>query len=122
MTANTVSMVPELGHLADAPMPPGRDKYGFRVEDVFGIRPVLACRPAVLLSPRVEPGAPPRLERLTPAEALFELTPNVLLTDQAASQAHLDVLAELVSSIPCFSFRMGGDLDAAARCVTELVA
>ncbi len=120
-TANTVSMVPELRHLAEAPMPPGRDKYGFRVEDVFGIQPVLACRPAVLLSPRVEPGAPPRLDRLTPAEALFELTPNVLLTDQVASQAHLDVLADLVSSIPCFSFRMGSDLDAAARCVTELV-
>ena len=58
VTANTVSMVPELRHLVDAPIPPGRDKYGFRVEDVFGIQPVLACRPAVLLSPRVEPGAP----------------------------------------------------------------
>jgi hypothetical protein len=122
VTANTVSMFPELRHLVDTPVPPGRDKYGFRVEDVFGIQPVLACRPAVLLSPRVEPAAPPRLVRLTPAEALFELTPNVLLTDQVASQAHLDVLAELAGSIPCFSFRMGSDLDAAARCVAELVA
>ena len=122
VTVNTVSMFSELRHLADTPIPPGRDKYGFRVEDVFGNQPVLTCRPAVLLSPRVEPGAAPRLERLTPAEALFELTPNVLLTDQVASQSHLDVLAGLVGSVPCFSFRMGSDVDAAAGCVAELVA
>lgn len=121
VTANTVTMFPELRHLANTPIPPGRDKYGFRVEDVFGIQPVLTCRPAVLLSPRVEPGAPPRLVRLSPGEALLELTPNVLLTDQAATQSHLDVLADLVESVPCFSFRMGNDLDAAARCVAQLV-
>ncbi len=122
VTPTTTSMFPELGHLADEPMPPGRDKYGFRIEDVFGVDPVSECRPAVLLSPRVEPGGPSRLERLSPSEALFELTPNVLLTDQAASQSHLDVLAELVTSVPCFTFRMGSDVDAVAKCVADLVA
>ena len=76
VTANTVSMVPELRHLVDAPIPPGRDKYGFRVEDVFGIQPVLACRPAVLLSPRVEPGAPPRLEPADPGRSAVRADPQ----------------------------------------------
>ena len=123
VTANTVAMFPELRHLADTPMPPGRDKYGFRVEDVFGIQPVSDLptgRPS--LAPGRAGGRTPPGIRLTPAEALFELTPNVLLTDQVATQSHLDVLAELVGSVPCFSFRMGSDLDAAAGCVAELVA
>jgi hypothetical protein len=122
VSANTVSMFAELRHLAGAPLPPGRDKYGFRAEDVFGVDPVPTCRPVALLSPRVEVGAPPRLERLDPSAALFELAPNVLLTDQAATQAHLDVLAELVRVVPCYSFRVGSDLEATARCVADLVA
>lgn len=122
VTDGTVAMFPELRHLADRPLRPGRDKYGFRIEDVFGVAPVPACRPAVLISPHVERGAPPRVRPLAPAEALLELTPNVLLTEQGSAQSHLDVLAELVQTVPCFSLVLGEDVDAAAACVAELAA
>jgi hypothetical protein len=121
VTEATISMFPELGHLTDRSLRPGRDKHGFRVEDVLGITPLEACRPAAVLAPRVEPGSVPRLEKLSSSEALFELMPNILLTDPEATQSHLGVLAELVRTVPCFSFRLGEDCDAAAACVTELV-
>ena len=105
-----------------APMPPGPRQARLPGRGRVRHHPVLACRPAVLLSPRVEPGARPALEPLAPAEALFELMPNVLLTDQVATQAHLDVLAELVESSPASPSGSGRDLDAAAACVAELVA
>ena len=75
---------------------PGREKHGFRVEDVFGITPLTGCRPAVLLAPQVVAGPGSELEPLAPSEALIGLLPNVLLTDPVASQAHLDMLAALV--------------------------
>jgi hypothetical protein len=121
VTQATVSMFPELGHLADQPLRPGRDKLGFRVEDVFGVTPLRGCRPVVLLFPRVVPGSEPEVEALTGSEALLELTPNVLLTEPVATQSHLDVLAELVRTVPSHSLRLGADAAATAECVTKLV-
>jgi hypothetical protein len=122
VTDHTVARIPELGHLAGTPLLPGREKYGFRVEDVFGVTPLTGCRPAVLLAPQVVDGPGSELEPLAPSEALMALLPNVLLTDPVASQAHLDMLATLVESVPCLRFRVGSDLDAAAACVTDLVS
>jgi hypothetical protein len=122
VTETTISMFPELRHLAGVPMRPGRDKHGFRVEDVFGVMPLTECRPAVLIAPRVEPGSGPELEALSPSEALFELMPNVLLTHPVPTQSHLDMLAELVRTVPCYSFRPGSDHGAAAECLAKLVA
>ena len=122
VTEHTVARIPELGYLDGSPLLPGRDKYGFRVEDVFGITPLTGCRPAVLLAPQVVRGPGSELEPLAPSEALMALLPNVLLTDPAASQAHLDMLARLVESVPCMRFRVGSDLEAAAACVTDLVS
>ena len=53
--------------------------------------------------------------------ALRELAPNVLLTQHAATQAHLDALAELVSEIPCYSLATGTDLTFASRCLQEIL-
>jgi hypothetical protein len=122
VTDGTVAMFPELAHLAGRSLHPGRDKHGFRVEEVFGVAPLPTCRPAVLVSPRVERGATPRAEPLSPAEALLELTPNVLLTEPVSVQSHLDALACLVKTVPCFSLRLGEDTAATAACVEELVA
>jgi hypothetical protein len=118
----TVAMVPELGHLAGSPLRPGRDKHGFRVEEVFGRTPVLGCRPAVLVAPLVVPGPGSELEPLAPSDALVALMPNLLLTHPPSTQAHLDCLAALVETVPCLTLRVGSDLDAAAACVAQLVA
>ncbi|MGD0391559.1 MAG: hypothetical protein ABSC41_02840 [Acidimicrobiales bacterium] len=122
VTDNTVARIPELGHLAGASLVPGREKHSFRVEDVFGITPLTGCRPAVLIAPQVVAGPRSEVEPLAPSEALIGLLPNVLLTDPVASQAHLDMLAALVESVPCMTFRVGSDLDAAVACVTDLVS
>jgi HPr Serine kinase C-terminal domain len=122
VTNRTVSMFGELRFLADRPLRPGRDKHAVRVEDVFDVLPLAGCHPVALLSPRVEEGSSPRLEELAPSKALLELMPNILATDPTATQAHLDVLADLVRTVPCYSFRYGSDLDAAARCITDLVS
>jgi hypothetical protein len=37
--------------------------------------------------------------------------PNILLTEPASSQNHLDVLTELVSSCACFRLETGTDFD-----------
>jgi hypothetical protein len=121
VTDTTVSMVPELGHLAVRPLRPGREKHGFRIEDVFDTTVVAGCRPVALVAPHLVEGVGPSLERLGPGEALLQLMPNVLLTDPKASQAHLDVLGELARTIPCYSFSPGPDLPAAAACLRELL-
>ena len=121
VTETTVSMFPELRHLAGQPLLPGRDKHSFRVEDVFGVSSLAACLPVALVFPHVVEVSSPELETLAPSQALLELMPNLLLTDPVTTQNHLDVLAELVRTIPCFTLRPGSDLDAAAACVAELV-
>jgi hypothetical protein len=50
------------------------------------------------------------------------LLPNVLLTEPVTTQAHLDMLAELVESLRCLRLLVGSDLDAAAACVADLVS
>jgi hypothetical protein len=122
VTEHTVARIPELYHLADAPLLPGRDKHGFRIEDVFGVAPLPGCRPEFLIAPQVVPGPASELEPLAPSEAFMGLIPNVLMTDPSASQAHLDMLAELVESVPCLRFRVGSDLDGVAACVADLVS
>jgi hypothetical protein len=122
VTDNTVAMIPELGYLAGAALLPGRDKHSFRVEEVFKVTPLAGCRPEILLAPQVVAGSGTEVEPLNPSEALMALLPNVLLTDPAASQSHLDMLAELVQSMRCLRLLVGSDLDAAAACVADLVS
>ncbi len=118
----TIAMFTELDHLARTPLALGREKHGFRVEEVFGVSPRVSCRPAVLVFPRVEEGPSPHLEALSPAEALIELMPNVLVTEPASTQAHMDMLGNLVRTVPGYRFRPGPDVDAAAECIATLVS
>ena len=59
---------------------------------------------------------------MAPSEALVGLLPNVLLTEPRATQDHLEMLAALVESVPCLTFRVGSDLDAVAACAADLVS
>jgi hypothetical protein len=122
VTESTVALIPELASLAGRPLRPGRDKHGFRVDEVFDRTPVAATRPVALVFPSVDRNRTPTLESLPAGEALFELTPNVLLTDPAAAQAHLDMLAHLVETTPAFTLHSGADLDAATALLADLIS
>ncbi len=121
VTARTVAMFPELHHLTDQGLRPGRDKFSFRVDDVYGVAPLAGCRPAALVFPQVVTVPTPELEPLSPSEALVQLMPNLLATEPWATQCHLDVLADLVRTVPSYTLRPGSDPDAAAACIADLV-
>jgi hypothetical protein len=61
------------------------------------------------------------LRAVSASYALRELVSNVLLTQAAATQAHLDVLAELVKEVPCYSLDTGTDLSFAAARLQEIL-
>ncbi|HXW39494.1 MAG TPA: hypothetical protein VEJ44_07350 [Acidimicrobiales bacterium] len=117
----SVAMFSELEALAGRQLRPGRQKHGFRIEDVFDVVPLATCRPTVLVTPSVDGGSDTRIDRRPPAEILLELVPNVLLTEPVATQLHLDALAALSRGVPSFSVRVGHDLDTAADRLKDLL-
>ena len=114
-------MFAELRHLVGAPTLAGRDKHPVDVEEVFGVLPVPACRPHALVLPTISGERSSILSAVSASDALRELAPNVLLTQRAATQAHLDALAELVREIPCYSLATGTDLSLASSCLREIL-
>jgi hypothetical protein len=118
---DTAGMLAELRHLAGRPMLAGRDKHPVDVERAFGILPVRECRPHALVLPTISGERRSVLKTVTASSALRELAPNVLLTRNADAQAHLDMLAELVREVPCYSMATGTDLLFASRCLQEVL-
>lgn len=117
----TASMFAELRHMVGQPTPAGRGKHPVDVEDVFGVLPVPVCQPHALILPRISGERKSVLQPVSASYALRELVPNVLLTQRAATQAHLDTLAALVKEVPCYSLDTGTDLSFASRCVQEVL-
>ena len=78
------------------------------------------CRPVALVLVEIADLDQSRLEPVDGAEALLDLVPNVLLTEPAASQAHLDALGDLVGSVPCHRLFAGRDLGHLAALVGAL--
>ncbi len=60
------------------------------------------------------------LSRWTAPRPLFDLVLNVLLTEPAASQAHLAALGDLVGSVHCHRLFAGRDLGHLAALVGAL--
>lgn len=107
--AGTVQLLPDVAAHLRPPAVPERLKSPLLVEDAFGAAPVRAGTAAAAFFPRVGGHTASRLERLDPGAALVELAPNVLLTEASASQAHLDALAGLVRTTPCWRLETGQD-------------
>ena len=108
----------ELRGLGDVPAD-GWPKHRVHVDEALGARLGAAAAPAALVFPAIAGGERSRLEPLSAAEALVELAPNVLLTDPAMAQRHLDVLGELARTTPVYRLFAGTDL---GRAVAELRA
>lgn len=121
LTDQTVAFFPELAPLLDASRPAGWRKRQVRAEELYGAPVVWECRPAVLVFPRVSGERESALTPLSPGEALLELAPNVLLTEARSSQAHLDVLAELVERSDCYRLATGTDLGGAVELLGALL-
>lgn len=118
VSEDTAALFPGIGPALHRPAAGDRAKRPLLIEDAFDDPPVRSGRAAAIVLPHVGAGEESRLTPVGPDEALVALAPNVLLTDVAASQAHLDALAALVRSTPCFALATGRDF----RRVSQLLA
>jgi hypothetical protein len=122
VTQATARLFPELRELGDRAPEPGWAKHRVRAEEVLEVELVDEALPGLLVFPGRAPGRSSELTPLEPDHALVELAPNVLLTEPAAAQRHIDALAELVRASDCYRLRVGDDLEAIPALLGEAVA
>jgi hypothetical protein len=84
-------------------------KHSLRPRDVVR-RVVWSATPALLIYPRIVSHGPPTVRPLTADDALVALVPNVIRTQPAASQRHLDALAALARASPAFALEFSDPL------------
>jgi hypothetical protein len=121
LTDDTVRLFPDLADLLKAERQPGWPKHQLRVDERFGAEVVWQCRPVILVFPRVAASGRSTLAPMDQGEALLEILPNILLTESASSQQHLDVLTELVSSCACYRLETGTDFGELANRLAGLL-
>lgn len=122
VTDQTASFFPELAHLPALPGVDGWPKRQVWPERVWGAEIVHDCPPAALVFPRIAHTDRSTITALGRAEALIELASNVCLTETRSSQAHFDVLAELVRDHACYRLETGRDLERVPDLLRELLA
>lgn len=118
LTDETAAFFPEL-----AALPARREgwrKRRLRAEETYGAPLAGEVGPGLLVFPRISGRTESALAPLDPGEALIELASNVLLTEPASSQAHLDALAALAAASSCWRLETGRDLDGAVRLLRDL--
>lgn len=121
ITDATAAMFPETAHLVGRPTWGGRPKHQIRGEAI-GLDPATSGNPALMILPVFTEGASSCCEELDASSALMELLPNVLLTEQASSAEHLQILAELSGTVPCVRLHLGTDLSGAVAVIKDLLA
>jgi len=121
ITQNTTSFFPELAYLLAQPRAKGRPKREIDINDVFGTRIVWNCNPNVVVFPRIANTSKSMLSRISPAEALAELLPNVLLTEAVSSQAHLNILGRLARENRCYRLDTGKDFDEIPKLLRDVL-
>ncbi len=122
VTAETVALIPELAPmLATAPLN-GRSKRGVFIEELHPAALRADAAPGLLVLPSVSRDGSTRISPVSPSEAFLEHAPNLLLTEPASSQAHLDALARLVDESRCYRLETGRDLGAVAESLGALLA
>jgi hypothetical protein len=112
VTATTAGFFPELRDLVNTRRPDGWPKWSLRAEEVFRTQIAWSCEPVALVFPRIGDAQSSHLEPMPGSEALLEMLPNVLLTQPAACQLHIGVLARLAHETPCYRLTTGRDFDA----------
>jgi hypothetical protein len=124
VTDTTIRFFPELHHLARLAPRHGWPKRAFRPEVFFRV-PVagLDSTPVALVFPRLALDATSsQLEPLSSHDALLDLLPNVLLTEQPAIAAHVEALEQLTRETPCFRLWAARDFEALPALLGQLLA
>lgn len=120
LTDETAAFFPELATLRGEPRREGWRKRRLRAEEEYGAPLAGEVAPGLLIFPRISGREESALAPLDPGEALIELASNVLLTEPASSQAHLDALAALAAASSCWRLETGRNLDHAVGLLREL--
>lgn len=115
------SLIPALRHLVGSTPPDGMVKHRIRTEDLLVSAHVWECLPKVLVFPQIADTDKSVLTRIDAHEALLELTPNILLTESRACQAHLDILGRLARESACYRLATGRDFDRLPGLLRELL-
>lgn len=63
-----------------------------------------------------------RIATVSPGRALAALAPSTLLQSPGTGQQSLDVLAEIVNSVPCYELRSGRNLEQVAARLLSLLS
>jgi hypothetical protein len=92
-----------------------------RIEDLVGARAIPECNPQAVVFPDVTHTEYSEIRIVDPGDALIRLAPDVLLTEAAATQAHLAAIAALLDQVRCYTLRSGTDLERAANVVTGVL-
>jgi len=121
VTEATAALFPALKAELGGPADPGYPKRAVAPDDDLGAPVATSCRPVALVFPSVASAGDSTLLPLDPAEALLRLAPDVLMTDPAGAQAHLDVLGRLVRQCSCWRLEAGRDLDAVPSLLAPLL-
>ena len=110
VTERTVAWFPELSS-AEERFRMDTRKRSFDIGAVSGYRLGGACRPAVILFPRIVDWPGSSMERLSGALALEELLPQTLLVlDRALAGRQFQVMSELVRNVPAYRLHFGEDV------------
>ena len=119
LSPESAAWFPELAAMAQPEA--GWPKARVRLDEAIGATTLSGGTPAALAFPSPGSADASRDEPLSPAEALLELAPNVLLTSGPAAQAHLDALGELVRRAPAHRLATGRDFEALPERLARLV-
>ena len=120
LTEFGVAHLPLLGPLCEELPADGCPKRLHRIEDLFGTPALEACRPVALVFPEVSFKESSAIAPLDPGDAMLRLVPDVLLTDPAATHAHLRAIAAVLKQVRCYTLVFGGDLERATDMVAAL--
>jgi hypothetical protein len=121
LTEHSVGFFPELSDLLESRLRPGWPKHQLHVDERFGAKIAWRCEPRLLVFPRVASSGKSVLTVMPRNQALMELLPNVLLTDGASSQEHLEACSALVQSTACYRLETGTDFDELAKRLGDLL-
>jgi hypothetical protein len=122
LTDDTVRLFPDLDDVLATPREEGWPKRRLRAEERYGTEIVWKCRPRMLVFPRVANTERSVLAPMDAGEALFELLPNILLTEPVSSQRHLEMLSKLATSSVCYRLHTGTDFGDLGERLRQLLA
>jgi len=107
----TLRFFPELDFLLGTSKTAGFTKKQVRADNVYGTKVVPEARPKVIILPHISGKQTSTITQIESDEALHEILPNMLLTEQRACQSHLGVFVDLVRQTACYRLETGTDFD-----------